>query len=138
MSADKKIPVRLVCSDGTIAWQRWHGFAFILYATLCSTTRAPYPISYQLWAYILTGCTPQAGSYFTHWAGTYHSLYKKSRLAEFTLTFVCSIIGCILFFILFAWNDPHGILSSRYITFVSLVGIHFTLTFWEDGFYCEK
>src|SRR5215510_11967205 len=28
--------------------------------------------------------------------GTYNSLYKKSRLFEFTKTFVCSLIGCIV------------------------------------------
>src|ERR1044071_1641456 len=30
--------------------------------------------------------------------GTYRSLYKKSRLFEFTITFICSLIGCIVLF----------------------------------------
>src|SRR6476620_1148562 len=30
--------------------------------------------------------------------GSYNSVYKKSRLTEFTKTFVCSIIGCIVLF----------------------------------------
>ncbi len=127
MSADKKIPVAwYAVMDYCMAALAWLCFYFIRNAMLYD--QGPYPISYQLWAYILLA-VPTGWLILYALAGTYHSLYKKSRLAEFTLTFVCSIIGCILFFILFAWNDPHGILSSRYITFVSLVGIHFTLTF---------
>src|SRR5215831_8698477 len=32
--------------------------------------------------------------------GAYHSLYKKSRLEEFTATFVCSLLGVIVLFFL--------------------------------------
>ena len=33
--------------------------------------------------------------------GSYHSLYKKSRLHEFTITFICSLIGIIISFFYF-------------------------------------
>jgi exopolysaccharide biosynthesis polyprenyl glycosylphosphotransferase len=62
-------------------------------------------------------------------AGTYHSLYKKSRFAEFTLTFICSLIGCLGLFTIFAWDDPQPYSAFRYIAFASLLGVHFTLTF---------
>jgi exopolysaccharide biosynthesis polyprenyl glycosylphosphotransferase len=62
-------------------------------------------------------------------AGTYHSLYKKSRLAELNLTFVCTILGSVIFFIIFVLNDPKESFTYYYIAFAALVGIHFVLTF---------
>ncbi len=38
--------------------------------------------------------------------GSYRSLYSKSRLNEFTITFICSLIGCTLIFFLIIVNDP--------------------------------
>src|SRR4051812_14949598 len=38
--------------------------------------------------------------------GAYHSLYGKSRLNEFTITFITSLIGCTLIFFLIIVNDP--------------------------------
>ncbi len=61
--------------------------------------------------------------------GTYHSLYKKSRLFEFTTTFICSLIGCIVLFFAFILDDTRNNYSYYYVAFFSLLGIHFTLTF---------
>src|SRR4051812_5080256 len=33
--------------------------------------------------------------------GSYHSLYKKSRLFEFTITFICTMLGCFVLFFAF-------------------------------------
>jgi exopolysaccharide biosynthesis polyprenyl glycosylphosphotransferase len=46
--------------------------------------------------------------------GSYHSLYKKSRLTEFTITFVCSAIGSIALFFLFLLDDTTGSDHSYY------------------------
>ena len=62
-------------------------------------------------------------------AGAYHSLYKKSRLFEFTATFICSFIGCIVLFFLFILNDTKNSYSYYYTAFFCLLGIHFLLTF---------
>ena len=62
-------------------------------------------------------------------AGAYLSLYKKSRLFEFTNTFICSLIGCIILFFLFIFDDTQNSYSYYYAAFFSLLGIHFTLTF---------
>ena len=62
--------------------------------------------------------------------GTYRSLYKKSRLFEFTATFVCSLIGCVILFFVFVLNDTENNYSYYYSAFFSLLGIHFTLTFF--------
>ena len=61
--------------------------------------------------------------------GAYHSLYKKSRLFEFTTTFICSLIGCIILFFLFVLDDTKNNYSYYYLAFFCLLGIHFTLTF---------
>src|SRR5215470_19353755 len=61
--------------------------------------------------------------------GTYRSLYKKSRLFEFTTTFICSLIGCIILFFLFILDDTKNNYSYYYAAFFSLLGMHFSFTF---------
>ena len=92
--------------------------------------KGAYPISYQSWLYILI-VVPVGWLVLYSTAGTYTSLYKKSRLAEFTLTFVCSLFGCCIFFFVFVLNDPANVYSYRYIAFASLFGIHFIATFFS-------
>jgi exopolysaccharide biosynthesis polyprenyl glycosylphosphotransferase len=87
-----------------------------------------YPISPQTWSLIFV-FVPIAWLILYGLAGTYHVIYKKSRLEEFTLTFVCTLIGCIALMLLFVLNDPHTGYSYYYIVFAVLTGIHFTLTF---------
>jgi polysaccharide biosynthesis protein PslA len=61
--------------------------------------------------------------------GTYRSLYKKSRLFEFTTTFVCSLIGCIILFFLFILDDTKTNYSYYYAAFFCLLAMHFSFTF---------
>src|SRR4029078_2031454 len=61
--------------------------------------------------------------------GTYRSLYKKSRLFELTLTFICALIGCVVLFFVFVLDDANDNYSYYYFAFFCLLGIHFTLTF---------
>lgn len=60
--------------------------------------------------------------------GSYGSLYKKSRLNELTLTFVCSIIGCTFIFFLIVINDPNPGYTYYYKTFLSFSVCHFLFT----------
>ncbi|MEO7922368.1 MAG: sugar transferase [Chitinophagaceae bacterium] len=62
--------------------------------------------------------------------GAYRHLYKKSRLFEFTSTFVCSIIGCIVLFFVFLLDDAKKGYSYYYIAFLCLFGFHFIFTFF--------
>src|SRR3954468_4270157 len=62
-------------------------------------------------------------------AGTYRSLYKKSRLFELTITFTCTLIGCMVLFFVFVLDDTNDNYSYYYAAFFCLLGIHFTLTF---------
>ncbi len=93
--------------------------------------KGAYPISYTSWIYILL-VVPAAWLILYTIAGTYNYLYKKSRLAEFTLTFVCSLIGTIALFIVFVFNDfdPQKGYSYFYYAFAVLLCIHFLLTFF--------
>ncbi len=61
--------------------------------------------------------------------GSYKKLYKKSRLFEFTSTFVCSLIGCIVLFFAFLLDDARKGYSYYYIAFLTLFGLHFLITF---------
>lgn len=60
--------------------------------------------------------------------GTYNSIYKKSRLAEFTATFICTIIGCTALFFLFLLDDVNNDYNYYYTAFAILFGLQFILT----------
>jgi polysaccharide biosynthesis protein PslA len=57
--------------------------------------------------------------------GSYNSIYKKSRLTEFTKTLVVSMIGCIMLFFLFILDDVPKDHSYYYLAFALLLAIHF-------------
>jgi polysaccharide biosynthesis protein PslA len=61
--------------------------------------------------------------------GSYHSVYKKSRLGEFTTTFICTIIGSIALFFLFTLDDAKSDYTYYYSAFAALIFIHFIFIF---------
>ncbi len=61
--------------------------------------------------------------------GTYKHLYKRSRLFEFTSTFLVSLIGCLVLFFLFVLDDVKDNYSYYYLAFAALFLLHFILTF---------
>lgn len=127
MSSGKKISVTwYVVIDWLTAASAWLCFYFVRSSLLHDA--GAYPISYTSWFYILLA-VPAGWLVLYTLAGTYNSLYKKSRLAELTLTLVCSLLGSFIFFMVFVWNDPHNDSSYYYVAFASLTGIHFTITF---------
>lgn len=87
-----------------------------------------YPINPLAWL-LISMIVPAGWLVLYTIAGTYNALYKKSRFAEFTLTFICSLIGSIALMLVFVLNDPHTDYSYYYIAFGFLVSIHFLLTF---------
>ena len=70
--------------------------------------------------------------------GTYHALYKKSRLFEFTKTFVCSLIGCVILFFAFILDDTENNNTYYYLAFLYLFSLHFTLTFLGRWIWLNK
>lgn len=64
-----------------------------------------------------------------HLFGTYKNIYYKSRLAEFFLTFNCTIVGCLFLFFVFLLADSKGNYILYYKEFFSMLCIHFSITF---------
>lgn len=127
MSAGKKIPVALYAAvDFITASMAWLCF-YALRTNLQQDTGA-YPISYQSLLYIFL-VVPLGWLVLYTLAGTYNHLYKKSRFEEFTLTFVTTLFGTIILFLVFVFNDPVGRNNYFYTAFLSLLGIHLSFTF---------
>jgi len=61
--------------------------------------------------------------------GSYHSLYKKSRLFEFTGTFIWSLIGCIVLFFALILDDVENNYTYYYLAFLCLFTVQFIFTF---------
>ena len=61
--------------------------------------------------------------------GSYLSVYKKSRLGEFTKTFIACLIGSFFLFFLFLIDDVQNDHSYYYQAFFLLFVFHFILTF---------
>lgn len=62
--------------------------------------------------------------------GSYNSLYKKSRLNEFTVTFICSLIGCVILFFFFLLDDVENDYGYYYSAFGILFGLQFLFTWF--------
>ena len=60
--------------------------------------------------------------------GSYNSIYKKSRLSEFTNTFICSLVGVIIIFFIFILDDVNNDYGYYYAALGSLFLLHFILT----------
>ena len=61
--------------------------------------------------------------------GSYNSIYKKSRLGEFTQTFIIVLIGSIILFFLLLLDDTQQGHSYYYTAFVVLFSIHVVIIF---------
>ncbi|MFN2439060.1 MAG: sugar transferase, partial [Chitinophagaceae bacterium] len=62
--------------------------------------------------------------------GSYNSIYKKSRLTEFTTTFICCMLGSIVLFFLFLIDDVKENYSYYYLGFGALFLIHLCIIFF--------
>jgi polysaccharide biosynthesis protein PslA len=60
--------------------------------------------------------------------GTYHSLYKKSRLNEFSSTALSSMIGCTVLFFAIVINDPQTDYRYYYKAYFTFLVMHFLIT----------
>ncbi|MBN8674212.1 MAG: sugar transferase [Chitinophagales bacterium] len=109
----------------------WACFFFTRKALLNETIAdaGQLQVDYKFWLGITL--IPAAWLVLYTLVGTYHSLYKKSRLFEFTNTFICSLIGAIVLFFAFILddvkNDSSG--SYYYAAFTCLFTLHFLFTF---------
>ena len=127
MPAEKKISiVWYAVVDYVMAAAAW--LIFYFYRSNALNDTGAFPISTRSWLLILL-IVPAGWLVLYTIAGTYKALYKKSRLAEFTLTIVCTLIGSIVLMLCFVLNDPHSDFSYYYFAFAVLTAVHFILTF---------
>lgn len=127
MHAGKQIPAPVYAAiDFCTATLAWFCFYSLRIEWLQDT--GGWPLSYQSILYIFF-VVPAGWLVLYTLAGTYNYLYKKSRFEEFTRTFISSLAGTIVLFLVFVFNDPEKSTSYFYKAFLILLLIHFTLTF---------
>jgi exopolysaccharide biosynthesis polyprenyl glycosylphosphotransferase len=130
MNSGKKIsPLSYAVVDFITAALAWGCFFFIRRWLLKEPvfTEKGIPVNTRFWV----GCTciPFCWLILYSLTGTYHSIYKKSRLFEFTSTFICSLVGCIFLFFVAIVDDTRNNYAYDYLAFLSLFTVHFILTF---------
>ncbi len=117
-----------VLSDFTSAILSW----MILYFTRRDLLAEPIFIDGNLflnnrfWLGLLL--IPAGWIVFYALTGTYHSLYKKSRLSEFSSTAVYSLIGCTVLFFAIVINDPQTDYRYYYKAYFTFLFMHFIIT----------
>ena len=116
-------PTWYALTDYVTAAVGWCGFYFVRKHLLGE----PFGINYKLWLGILF--IPAGWTILYALVGSYHSIYKKSRLTETTKTFICSLIGCTILFFLFLLDDAKDNYNYYYSAFGALLGIHFFATY---------
>jgi polysaccharide biosynthesis protein PslA len=64
-------------------------------------------------------------------AGSYkQTLYEKSRLNEFTITFICSLVGTLIILFAVLLDDVRDNYTYYYKIFFLLFGLHFVISFF--------
>jgi exopolysaccharide biosynthesis polyprenyl glycosylphosphotransferase len=131
MSSGKQISIAwYAVIDFITASLAWACFFFIRKALLKETIAdaGQLQVDYKFWLGITL--IPAGWLILYTLVGTYQSLYKKSRLFEFTSTFVCSLIGTVFLFFAFILDDAQNDYSYYYLAFLCLFGVHFCFTFF--------
>ncbi|MBS1654377.1 MAG: sugar transferase [Bacteroidetes bacterium] len=130
MSSKKQIPIAVyVVTDlitASLAWTLFYFFRKWLLKEPISV-EGVLQVNNHFWLGI--SCIPVGWLMIYTLVGAYHSLYKKSRLIEFTITFICSLVGATALFFLFILDDVSKNYSYYYEAFFSLLVIHFIITF---------
>lgn len=81
----------------------------------------PYTVNYKFWLGVIG--IPAGWIILYALIGSYHSIYKKSRLSEATHAFVCALIGCTALFFLFLIDDRKTSNSYYYTSYFTLLGL---------------
>jgi polysaccharide biosynthesis protein PslA len=133
MENGKKISVSwYAVADYIAASLAW--LCFYFYRSYLLDDKGAFPIGSVSWAYIVL-IVPLFWIILYTLAGTYRHLYKKSRLEEFTLTFITSFFGCVILFIVFVSNDPQPGMRICSKLFLYCWGCIFFLLLGQDGFF---
>ncbi len=129
MASSRKIHITwYVLSDYVAAILGW----IILYFTRRYLLDEPMTadgsvyLNQRFWLGITT--IPFCWLVFYGMVGAYHSLYKKSRITEFTITAICSLIGCTILFFSIVINDPQTDYRYYYKAFFTFLAAQFFIT----------
>jgi exopolysaccharide biosynthesis polyprenyl glycosylphosphotransferase len=129
MAASKKIHIIwYILSDYFAAVLAW----IILYFTRRSLLNEPIVmnghiyLNSRFWLGIFL--IPIGWLIFYGMVGSYHSLYKKSRMNEITISFICSLIGCTVLFFSIVINDPQTDYRYYYKAFFTFLSTQLILT----------
>jgi exopolysaccharide biosynthesis polyprenyl glycosylphosphotransferase len=139
MKSGKQISIAwYVITDFIAASLAWGCFFFTRKALLKETItdNGQLQTDYKFWLGITL--IPACWIILYTLVGTYRSLYKKSRFFEFTSTFVCSLIGCIILFFLFILDDAKDNYTYYYLAFLVLFAWHFFYTLTARLFWLNK
>jgi polysaccharide biosynthesis protein PslA len=129
MPASKKIHIiEYIFSDYLAALLSW----IILYFTRRSLLSEPLVINHQIYLnnrfWLGISIIPVGWLVLYGIVGSYHTLYKKSMLNEYTMTFICSLIGCTVLFFSIVINDPQTDYRYYYKAFFTFVSSQMILT----------
>lgn len=130
MSVNKRIhSAWYLISDFTAALLAWTVLHFARRYYLHEaffTSNGTLIITKPFWTGILL--IPVAWLLFFSVTGSYNSLYRKSRLTEFTTTVITCIIGCIFIFFSIVINDPQHKYTYFYKALFSYMAAQFLFT----------
>jgi len=130
MKSGKQIPVAwYAVIDFITAALAWSCFFFIRKLLLKETVANQNELMVNNRFWLGTLFIPAGWLALYTLVGAYRHLYKKSRLFEFTSTFMCSLIGTIVLFFLFILDDVKDNYSYYYSAFFSLFAVHIVFTF---------
>src|ERR1700733_11806807 len=117
-----------IFSDYLAAILSW----IILYFTRRSLLSEPILINHQIYLnnrfWLGISIIPVGWVILYGIVGSYHNLYKKSILNEYTMTFICSLIGCTVLFFSIVINDPQTDYRYYYKTYFIFLGAQFIFT----------
>ena len=131
MSSGKKISIAwYVVIDYIMTALAWAVFYFVRKTLLKEpiTHDGQLQVTNQVWLGVVF--IPVCWLILFALVGSYHSLYKKSRLFEFTITLVCTLIGSVVLFFVFILDDVKGNYYYYYVAFLSLFFIHIFFIFF--------
>lgn len=129
MPASKKISINWYAfSDYLAAGLAWILFTLLRKQWLQEPIYANNQFNFSERLLISTLFLPLLWVVFYFLTGSYTSLYKKSRLAEISNTFIYTLIGCTVIFFVILLNDYNHTLAYYYKTYSSFIGLHFLIT----------
>jgi len=111
-------------SDYIAAWLAWGCFFFIRKAILNQPLLVDGWPAYEINLWLGLAIIPLVWLMFFSLIGSYHSIYKKSRLSELVATVVCCAIGCVTLFFIFLTDDTLNDNSYYVKGFLALFLVH--------------